>query len=376
MRQGEKLGAGLAVRLDRYRLELRFGLRILAAALLTFAVAELLGLKQGYWAVLTAIIVTQASLGGSLKAIFERLLGTIGGAASGITAALIVPRTGPVMTGLALLLALAPVSLLVAFRPAYRIAPATVVIVVLGSMGPAIWSGLARTFEIGLGAALALAVALLVLPSRAHALLREAARDGLTAIARQVAALLDELGERPEDETVLLLHDRIRKAIERADGIAREAARERASRMSDAPDPEPLVRTLRRVSHDLVMIARVRSTALPGPLCAALAPPAAAVSAAIREFIAESEAALAGKGEVPSIAAVSEAVRQYGAAMAEVRREGLTRALPDAAAEQVFGLAFALEQLCHDLRELGDRVAGTLPPARGMGGAAASAERR
>ncbi len=376
MREGGKRGAGPAAWFGRRRLEFRFALRVLAAALLAFAVAELCGLKQGYWAVLTAIIVTQASLGGSLKAIFERLLGTIGGAASGIAAALIVPRTGPVTTGLALLLALAPVSLLVAFKPAYRIAPATVVIVVLGSTGPAVWSGLARTFEIALGAALALVVALLVLPSRAHALLREAARDALAAITRQIAALLDDLAVPPEGKTVLLSHDRIRGAIERADGIAREAARERASRMSDAPDPEPLVRTLRRVSHDLVMIARVRTTALPEPLHAALAAPAAAVSAALKSFIAGIDAALAGRGTIPSIDAVSEAVRQYGAAMMKVRREGLTRALPDESVEQVFGLAFALEQLCHDLRELGDRVAEAMPPATRMDEAAASAERR
>jgi uncharacterized membrane protein YccC len=366
----------MAAWLARYRLEFRFSLRVLAAALLTFAAAELLGLKQGYWAVLTAIIVTQASLGGSLKAIFERLLGTIGGAVSGIAATLIVPRTGPLTSGLALLLALAPVSVLVAFKPAYRVAPVTVVIVVLGSAGPAVWSGLARTFEIGFGVAIALAVALLVLPSRAHALLPEAARDALAAIARQIAVLLDDLAEPPDDEIVLPLHDRIRGAIERADGIAREAARERASRMTDAPDPKPLVRTLRRVSHDLVMIARVRATALPDPICAALAPPAADVSAAVKGFIAEMEAALAGRGEIPSIAGVDEAVQQYGAAMVKMRREGLTRALPAETIEQVFGLAFALEQLCRNLQDLRDRAAEAMQPVRGVGIAGASAARQ
>jgi uncharacterized membrane protein YccC len=376
MREGGKRGERIAARLAQYRIELRLSLRILAAALLTFAAAELLGLKQGYWAVLTAIIVTQASLGGSLKAIFERLLGTVGGAVSGVAAALIVPRTGPVTTALELLLALVPVSLLSAFKPAYRVAPVTVVIVVLGSAGPAVWSGLARTSEIGLGAALALAVALLVLPSPAHGLLRAAARDALAAMARQSAALLDDLAAPPENETVLLLHDRIRGAIERADGISREAARERASHMTDAPDPEPLVRALRRVSHDLVMIARVRRAALAGPVCAVLAPPAAKVSAAVQDLLAGMEAALAGRGEIPSTAAVSETVRGYEAAMSTVRQQGLTRALPGEAAEQVFGLAFALEQLGHNLPELRDRLAEAIRPARGPGIAGARAKRR
>jgi uncharacterized membrane protein YccC len=376
MREGGKRGEGFAARLAHHRIELKLSLRILAAASLTFTAVELLDLKQGFWAVLTAIIVTQASLGGSLKAIFERLLGTIGGAAFGIAAALIVPRTGPMTTGLAFLLALAPASVLVAFKPTYRVAPVTVAIVVLASAGSAVWSGLMRTFEISFGAVIALAVALLFLPSRAHALLQEAAREALAGIARQIATLLDDLAATPEDAAVRLLHDRIRGAIERADGIAREAARERASHMTDAPDPEPLVRTLRRVSHDLVMIARVRRAALAGPICATLAPPAAKVSAAVQDLIAAMDAALAGRGEIPSAAAVSEAVRGYDAAMSAVRQQELTRALPDEAVEQVFGLAFALEQLGHNLQELGDRVAEAAQPTRGARIAGARTGRR
>ncbi|HZU87687.1 MAG TPA: FUSC family protein [Stellaceae bacterium] len=366
MREGGKRGDGFTARLARHRIELKLSLRLLAAALLTFIAVELLDLQEGFWAVLTAIIVTQASLGGSLKAIFERLLGTIGGAASGVAAALIVPRTGPVTTGLELLLALAPVSVLVAFKPTYRVAPVTVAIVVLVSAGSALWSGLMRTFEIGFGAGIALAVALLFLPSRAHALLQEAAREALAGIARQIATLLDDLAATPEDKAVRLLHDRIRGAIERADGIACEAARERASHMTDAPDPEPLVRALRRVSHDLVMIARVRRAALAGPIGATLAPPAAKISAAVQDLVAGMDAALAGRGDIPSTVPVSEAVRDYDAAMGAVRRQGLTRALPGEAVEQVFGLAFALEQLGHDLQELGDRVAEATRPARGV----------
>jgi uncharacterized membrane protein YgaE (UPF0421/DUF939 family) len=39
----------------------------------------LLGVKQVYWAVLTAMIVMQASVGGSLKASIHRLPGTVVG---------------------------------------------------------------------------------------------------------------------------------------------------------------------------------------------------------------------------------------------------------------------------------------------------------
>jgi uncharacterized membrane protein YgaE (UPF0421/DUF939 family) len=44
------------------------------------ALGELFGVKQVYWAVLTAVIVMQASVGGSLKATIDRLAGTAAGA--------------------------------------------------------------------------------------------------------------------------------------------------------------------------------------------------------------------------------------------------------------------------------------------------------
>lgn len=79
--------------------ELRLGVRMTASGLIAFALAELLGLAQGYWAVFTAIIVVQASVGGSLKAGLDQLLGTLGGAAYGALVGLAIPHADPVMRG-------------------------------------------------------------------------------------------------------------------------------------------------------------------------------------------------------------------------------------------------------------------------------------
>ena len=50
-----------------HRAEMTLSLRITVAGLIAFALGELLGVKQVYWAVLTAVIVMQASVGGSLE---------------------------------------------------------------------------------------------------------------------------------------------------------------------------------------------------------------------------------------------------------------------------------------------------------------------
>lgn len=51
---------------SRHRIELGLTLRMSAAGLLSFAVAHLFQVTQVYWAALTAVIVMQASVGGSL----------------------------------------------------------------------------------------------------------------------------------------------------------------------------------------------------------------------------------------------------------------------------------------------------------------------
>ena len=53
------------------------------ACFIPYGFGFLLGLKQIQWAILTSIIVMQASVGGSLKAMIDRLVGSLGGAIAG-----------------------------------------------------------------------------------------------------------------------------------------------------------------------------------------------------------------------------------------------------------------------------------------------------
>ena len=49
------------------------------ASVATFVLAHVLGLQQGFWAFITALIVTQSSVGGSLKAAADRFAGSVSG---------------------------------------------------------------------------------------------------------------------------------------------------------------------------------------------------------------------------------------------------------------------------------------------------------
>ena len=62
---------------------LRQAIQTTVAACLAYVVAELLGLPQGFWAVMTAILVTQANVGASLGLAVDRLLGSLLGVVVG-----------------------------------------------------------------------------------------------------------------------------------------------------------------------------------------------------------------------------------------------------------------------------------------------------
>src|SRR5690348_1141971 len=111
-----------------HRAQIRLTVRIVVAALASFMLGHLLHLAQSYWAVITAVIVMQASVGGALKATFDRIVGTIGGSIWGVAVSLTIPHGDVVGLALALAVVLLPLSLLTAFRPAYRVAPITAVI--------------------------------------------------------------------------------------------------------------------------------------------------------------------------------------------------------------------------------------------------------
>ncbi len=69
--------------LNSKKVELGLGIRVTVAAMGALVIALACGLKLPLWAVLTSLIVTQMSVGRSLKATRDYLIGTLGGAIYG-----------------------------------------------------------------------------------------------------------------------------------------------------------------------------------------------------------------------------------------------------------------------------------------------------
>jgi dienelactone hydrolase len=345
---GERIGAGGA--------ELKLALRVTIAGVLAYAITRFFHMPQGYWAVITAVVVMQASVGGSLKAAMERFSGTLAGALYGGVIAAFLPHGSALTLGFAIIVALFPLAVLAAVKPAFRVAPITSLIMLLPPTGQAIGplaSVVDRVLEITLGNIVGVLVAVFVLPARAHTLMTEAAAKVVSLNAELVSVFIDELTAGPTGrQTLQKIHPQIRSALKKAEAAAEEAARERRTHLTEAPDPEPLIRTLYRVRHDLVMIGRAASSPLPAPVLDRLRPSLMALHQAASALLLNLAEALRQRTRPPDSEAFRTALDAFTSGAEALRADALVRGLPGKAFGQIFALGFAFEQFQKNLSDL------------------------
>jgi uncharacterized membrane protein YccC len=157
------------------------------AAALCWWIARRLGLQDGYWGSISAIIVLQSNVGATVAASRDRMLGTLIGAALGFGFSLFGP---PLVSYVVALLVAIVACGLMGLRNSSRLACVTITIVMLVHKEGARWTlALDRVSEVILGIVVALAVTALVLPDRARLRLR----DGLAAEFLALGAFFDAI---------------------------------------------------------------------------------------------------------------------------------------------------------------------------------------
>ncbi len=345
----------------RHRTELRLCLRITASAVLTLVVSELFHLRFALWAVLTAVILTQMSVGRSLKATGDYLAGTLGGAIFAGAVGALVPHDSETGLAVALAIALVPVALLAAENPRFNAGPFTAVLVLLAPtvthLTP-IASASERVVEVAVGCAVGLVVSFAVLPARAHDLAIDAGGRMLGLLAHLLPQLFKGLTRTLDQAAILRIQDRIGEAYTGLDAIALEGMRERLTYLGAGSDLTPLLRTLLRLRHDFVMIGRTAAAPLPAAFQVRLGPLLTRISDTSADYLRASGVALTGRQQAPPRGAVDAAFDDYAAEMTRLRHENLICDLPVEGMEQIFTLAFAFEQLRRDFNDLERCVAG------------------
>ena len=335
--------------------QMALAVRIAVAAVAAYTIAVALHLMLPLWAVLTSLIVTQMSVGRSLKATRDYMLGTVGGAIYGGAIAVLIPHSGEGGLLAVLVLAVTPLAFVAAINPSLTSATVTAVIVLLvPTMNHAnpLDSAIDRVIEVTVGALTGLAVSFLVLPSRAISQIRVSAAQILELLAAAFAELLSGLTRGLDNEALHRIQSGLGTALTNLHATGLEAERERAAHLSRGPDTGPLLRTIQRLRHDVVMIGRASVVPLPANVQARLAPPLSDVSNAIVGYMRAAATSLRNGSGAVDIRPVDAALQAYAAEVAALRSEGLIRGVPVDVAERFFALGFSLEQMRQNLNDL------------------------
>jgi hypothetical protein len=218
-------------------------------------------------------------------------------------------------------------------------------------------SALDRVIEVAVGGVVGLVVSLVVLPARAHDLALEAAAHMLELMAQSLPELFAKLA-RPLDEAPLLhAQNTMGEAFVKLETIVVEARHERMTRLTMEPDQGFLLRILRSLRYDLIMIERAALVPLPGEFQARIGPRFARVGEGASQYLHACAAALLAREGPPSLDAVVSALDDYATEMAVLRREGFTRDFSADTVEHIFALGFALDQLRRNSSDLARCVA-------------------
>src|SRR5207302_10040594 len=166
---------------------------------------------------------------------------------------------------------------------------------------------------VSVGAVVALVVSSLVLRGRAQDLVIEAASRLLAIAAGSVPELFAGFSASLDKAAIPHIQDRIGNALARLNTVAPEMKHEQMAPFVEAPDSGPLLRTLLRLRHDLVMVGRAAIVPLPDTLKPALAAPIDAVSQQAAAFLRASSTALSACESPPPLEPFEAALESYNA---------------------------------------------------------------
>ncbi|WP_051678913.1 FUSC family protein [Xanthobacter sp. 91] len=341
---------------------LKLALRATIAGIVTYLLAEQFSLPNGYWAVLTAVLVVQATLGASLSVAIDRALGTLAGGVVGVAGAMVA---GPsqIQTLVVLSLALFIAAAMAARSPSFKLAPVTVIIVMLAHPGDvAPWlAGLTRVAEITLGGAVGLLCAILILPERALGKLFPHCAKALRLTARLLDLGRDGLlGQGIDPSVIDRLNAGARLALRAADLRLVEVRAEQAGRLTTQTDPAPVVRGARRLWHSAIILLRNADRPLDEPVAGLVS---AALTAATTTLSAQMSA-IADRLDGLPVAdlatradAASAAVAALEARVEELNTQGAFGAVGSETLTALFSAVSACVHMRENLEELTARLA-------------------
>jgi uncharacterized membrane protein YccC len=337
---------------------LKQGIKTGLAGAITYAIYAGWNLPQGYWAVFTALVVTQANVGASWRAALYRTIGSTSGA---LAAALLLPLlgTGAVRAGITIFILASFFAYLTSLHPSFSAAGFTAaLILVFGGVQEPWHMAWLRVLYTILGAVVAFAVGVLIWPVHA----REGLRNNITHIlqgagelyrvvtAAGLRGVIDEQQIRQLDRQ---LHDLRRGITQQLDEARSEI---RFSRFNESAF-QALVDQSDQVRRRLTAMAEDSSLYVHAQVEPKLLPSLPGlVECTVRAFTELAGAVLVPQKKLKAAGDLERVVRDLDADLARLREVratapfALDRMLP------FWGFVFNLREIAQDLRQLAASV--------------------
>jgi len=205
---------------ERRRLLIQAAKTALAATVSWWLMMSL-GLHDGYWGAISAIIVLQSNFGATVSASRDRLLGTLIGAVFGFAFSLV--GTLPWNFAFAVLTAVIACGLL-GLRSSSRLAGVTIAIIMLVQVKASYWMlPLHRVAEVFMGIVVSIVVSTLVFPDRARLRLKDGLAQEFLVLGALFEAILQGYSGPPAENLSSLREDVMTRM--RANNLLMEASR-------------------------------------------------------------------------------------------------------------------------------------------------------
>jgi len=333
---------------------LKQGIKTGLAGAITYAMYAGWHLPQGYWAVFTALVVTQANLGASWKAALYRTIGSTAGALAAMLLFLII-GPGAIRVGVMLFVLASLFGFLNVLHPSFSAAGFTAAIVLLlGRIeGTPFHIGWLRVLYTLLGSFVAFAVGALLWPVRARQGLRNkiaSILDGAGALYRAVtaAAVQGIDNEQQVRQLDRQLHELRRGITQQLDEAKSELA---FSRFNEGAY-QAFVDQADQVRRRLTPMAEDSALYIHAQLEPGLVPSLPALVEKTAQTFAALAGAVRNPGQIVNAAELDAAIGDLDADLARLRQQhatslfALDRMLP------FWALVFNLREVAQDLKQL------------------------
>jgi uncharacterized membrane protein YccC len=336
-------------------------IRVMSACAFAYIIVRAFGLTQGFWAILTVLIVMQGSVGATLDAATNRMIATIAGAVVGGIAIFLTPHE-PLAIGVALVCVVGPLSFAAAINPRLRNTSVTAAIVIL-TRAPEMPVGtfvIDRILEIALGGMVGVIASRFILPAHSATALI----DRLTSVLDAVADLLRHQADALEHGEAFQAGDAavaLRATLTTVEALLADADRERTAMLGKHGVSGAIPRTLWRIRNDITHVSRLIETPLAPAMLSAVGPQAAALLREEAAFAEQCGEALK-KGDLVRRGGDQAVVVAFEHAFSDLRQARITQDMKFDEVGRLFGLAFALPRMRQDFLDLADRIDETAKP--------------